>query len=69
MAKSPDWASIKKRSKKNRAKRLADQLEKQRERQSDSPDRAAQYLNGARRFRAKHGRWPSSAELRDSGLI
>ncbi len=69
MAKPPDWASIKKRSSENRVKRLADQLEKQRERQTDSPDLAAQWLSGARRFKAKHGRWPSPAELRDSGLM
>ncbi len=65
----PDWASIKKTSKKNRAKRLAEQLEKQRDRQTASPDRAAQWLRAARMFKAKYGRWPSPAELRDSGLM
>lgn len=65
----PDWAAIKKRSRENRAKQLAAQLEKQRERETESTSRADRWLSAARRFKAKHGRWPSPAELRNSGLM
>lgn len=64
----PDWDAIKKRSKENRQKRFEAQMKKQAER-PELPSRADQWLRAARMFHAKHGRWPSPAELRDSGLM
>lgn len=65
----PDWDAIKKRSAENRAKRIEEQLERQRARESHTAGRGTRYLAAARQFKRKYGRWPSPSELRDSGLL